>query len=283
MLDQDNIGTDVSLGMNTTAGSYSLLDSVPAMDAPLIAELRKKGAIIIGKANLSVWAQDRGNLTQGWSPRGGYTYSAYYPHGNACSSSSGSGVSASIGLAAATLGSETDGSIICPSSRNGIVGMKPTIGFASRFGVVPISSTQDSAGPIVRTVDDAAIVLTGMFTPASKYQAALDAKTAGQPPRVQDRIDYAQHLLDADLSSKKNPLAGVRLGITHGAFLNATEQGFDPEVVDIFHKAIKTLRQGGAEIVDVTFEGNNATWVQEAGDAEGIVFNAEQQGEHQRR
>lgn len=276
---QDNIATDASLGLNTTAGSYSLLNSIPPMDSPIIAKLREKGAIILGKSNMSVWAQDRGNLTQGWSPRGGYTSSAYYPQGNPCSSSSGSGVSASIGLAAATLGTETDGSIICPSSRNGVVGIKPTVGFASRFGIVPISSTQDSPGPIVQNVDDAAIVLTSMFTPHNEYQEKLDSATASQPKHIRNKIDYAQNLFKANLPGKKKPLSGIRIGSTSGLFLNATYNKFDPEVNKIYHSALKVLEDGGATLVDITFQGNNESWVAEANDAESLLLSFEQQCE----
>lgn len=120
--------------MNTTAGSFSLLNSVVPEDAGVVKRLRKAGAIILGKANLSEFAHFRGNLPSGWSGRGGQCTNAYFPHADPCGSSSGSGVAASIGLAAVTLGSETDGSITCPSSNNNLVGIKPTVGLTSRAG-----------------------------------------------------------------------------------------------------------------------------------------------------
>jgi amidase len=144
---QDNIDTDVELGMNTTAGGYALLGSVVPSDAPVAAKLRKAGVIVVGRANLSQYANWKGNITNGWSARGGQTQSAYVVGGFAaggdpCGSSSGSGVGVSAAFAAAALGSETDGSIICPSNRAALYGIKMSVGLSSRSGVIPISSTQ---------------------------------------------------------------------------------------------------------------------------------------------
>lgn len=157
---KDNVATDAKLSMNTTAGSYTLLNSIVPGDSPSIRALRKAGAVILGKANMSVWAQARGldNQTQGYSPRGGFGTSAYWPAGNPCSSSSGSAVAVAAGLAAASVGSQTSGSIICPASYNNIVGIKPTVGLISRSGVIPISFTQDSAGSFGKTVKDVAML-----------------------------------------------------------------------------------------------------------------------------
>lgn len=238
--------------MNTTAGSFALLNSVPPGDAPLIAKLKKAGAIILGKSNMSVWAQARGNTTQGWSPRGGYTSSAFKLHGNPCSSSSGAGVATSVGLAAASIGTETDGSIICPSTRNGVVGLKPTVGLASRFGVIPISSSQDTAGPIVKSVNDAAIILTSMMTPNDEYQAALDTAVRSQPRRVARGINYAKRLFDLRMEEEEMPLKGVRIGVVTGLMVNATLNRFDDQVVDIFYEGLEQLKLAGAILVNVS-------------------------------
>jgi amidase len=261
--------------MNTTAGSFALLNSVPPGDSIIVASLRKAGAVILGKTNMSVWAQARGNTTQGWSPRGGYTYSAFYPRGNACSSSSGAGVATSIGLAAASIGSETDGSIICPGTRNSLVGFKPTVGFASRFGIIPISSTQDTAGPMTKSVEDAAIMLTSMFTPKNPFQGKLDSAVQKQPRKVARGIDYAQRLIDLHLEDKEYPLVNVRIGITRGALIDPDQNDFDEEVVEVYEKALKQLEQAGATLVNVTFECN----AQEVSDDRHTVLSAEFYGE----
>lgn len=200
---------------------------------------------------MSVWAQGRGETTQGWSPRGGYTSSAFQSEGNACSSSSGAGVSASIGLAAANIGTETDGSIICPSTRNGVVGMKPTVGFASRFGIIPISSSQDTAGPIVQSVEDAAIILTSIFTPKTAFQIRLDPAVELQPKRVAKGIDYAKELMNLRLEEKEKPLQDVRIGVLKGAFIDPKANSFDSQVVDIYYESLKQLEASGATLVDV--------------------------------
>ncbi|KAJ1025549.1 hypothetical protein NDA13_004357 [Ustilago tritici] len=246
---KDNVATDASLGMNTTAGSYSLLNSIVPGDSPSISTLRKAGAIIVGKANMSVWAQARGlvNQTQGCSPRGGFGTSAYYPGGNPCSSSSGSAVAAAAGLAA-SVGSQMSGSIICPASYNNIVGIKPTVGLVSRNGVIPISATQDSAGPFGRTVKDVAHLLTSM---AQKGRDEGDKATWTQPEKVRKGIDYA----NAKHFRHKNdrPLAGKRLGYTDEQFfVNATTQNLPKEVTDAYWKSIDTLRNLGAEMGEVT-------------------------------
>src|SRR5262245_53773919 len=158
VLVKDNI--DTADRMATTAGSLALVGSKPPKDAFLVTRLRKAGAVIIGKTNLSEWANARGsNSTSGWSGRGGLTKNPYALHRNASGSSSGSGVAVAANLCAAAVGTETNGSIISPSCVNGIVGFKPTVGLVSRSGVIPISHSQDTAGPMARTVRDAAILL----------------------------------------------------------------------------------------------------------------------------
>lgn len=249
---KDNVATDASLGMNTTSGSYALLNSIVPGDSPSIRTLRKAGAVILGKANMSVWAQARGmrNQTQGYSPRGGFGTSAYWPAGNPCSSSSGSAVAVAAGLAAASVGSQTSGSIICPASYNNIVGIKPTVGLISRNGIIPISATQDSAGPFARTVKDVAMLLTAM---AHHGRDEEDEATWTQPKHVQKGIDYAaaKHFH----TKLDRPLQGLRLGFTGETFFaNQSIQGFDASVLDAYRKSIQVLREQGAEMVEVTLD-----------------------------
>jgi amidase len=152
--------------MNNTAGSWSLVGAKVPRDSTMAVKLRKAGAIILGKTNLSQWANYRSsNSSNGWSAYGGQTYGAYYPGQDPSGSSSGSGVSSSLGLAFASLGTETDGSILSPSQMNNIVGIKPTVGLTSRSLVIPISEHQDTVGPMARTVKDAAYILQAIAGP----------------------------------------------------------------------------------------------------------------------
>ena len=163
---KDNI--DTADRMQTTAGSLALEGHIAAQDATVAARLRAAGAVILGKTNLSEWANFRStHSTSGWSSRGGQTRNPYALDRNPCGSSSGSGVAVAADLCAAAVGTETDGSIICPSQTNGIVGIKPTLGLVSRAGIVPIAHSQDTAGPMARTVADAAILLAGARRPRS--------------------------------------------------------------------------------------------------------------------
>jgi len=232
---KDNIGTVASEGMNTTAGSFALLGSIVPEDAGVVKRLRKAGAIILGKANLSEFAHFRGNQASGWSGRGGQCTNPYFPKGDPCGSSSGSGVAAAIGLAAVTLGSETDGSITCPSSNNNAVGIKPSVGLTSRAGVVPISDHQDTVGPIVRSVADAAAVLSVIAGPDPN-----DNFTLAQPEPVPD---FTKAL-------NKNALKGKRIGVPRAVFLNSSISGDDPSIMPIFEQALDTLRKLGATVVD---------------------------------
>ncbi|KAI5118128.1 hypothetical protein M0805_008035 [Coniferiporia weirii] len=235
VLVKDNIGTIASEGMNTTAGSFSLLKSVVPEDAGVIKRLRAAGAIILGKANLSEWAHFRGNIASGWSGRGGQSTNAYFPNADPCGSSSGSGIAASIGLAAVTLGTETDGSITCPTSNNNLAGIKTTVGLTSRAGVVPISEHQDTVGPIARSVSDAAAVLSIIAGPDPN-----DNFTLAQPSPVPD---FTKAL-------NKNALRGARIGIPRRVFLNDSITGNDPFVNQVFEEAIETIRGLGATVVD---------------------------------
>ncbi len=227
---KDNIDTDDR--MQTTAGSLALLGSRPAREATVAAGLREAGAVILGKANLSEWANYRSsNSTSGWSARGGQCRNPYDLSRNPGGSSSGSGAAVSANLAAAALGTETDGSIVNPSGACGIVGIKPTVGLSSRAGVIPISHTQDTVGPMARTVADAAAVL-GALTVADER----DAATAAEGRKVHG--DYRQ-FLDAD------GLRGARIGVARSGV-----SGYDEATDAVFEEAIRAVRDAGAEVVD---------------------------------
>jgi len=175
---KDNYATErlTPGSMNTTAGSFALLGSVPSGDSTAVAKLRAQGAIILGKANLPQWANYRStNSTNGWSARGNQTYGAYFSRQDPSGSSSGSAVAASIGLSFATFGSETSGSLISPGQRNNLAVIKPSVGLTSRFNVIPISEHQDTAGPMTRTVKDAAAILSVIAgkDPKDPYTAAI--------------------------------------------------------------------------------------------------------------
>ncbi|CAL1710138.1 unnamed protein product [Somion occarium] len=228
---KDNIATLHSEGMNTTAGSFALLGSVVPRDATVAAKLRAAGTIILGKANLSEWANFRGRVPSGFSGRGGQASSPYVPLGDPSGSSSGSGISSAIGLAAGALGSETDGSIVSPSQNNNLVGIKPTVGLTSRAGVVPISEHQDTVGPMCRSVADAATILTIIAG-----RDPLDNFTLAQPTVVPD---YTKAL-------DKTALKGVRLGIP---------RGFSPgnqNIIAAFNASVEIIRLLGATVIDPT-------------------------------
>ncbi len=227
---KDNIDTHDQ--MPTTAGSRALAGSMPLQDSYLAQKLREAGAIILGKTNLSEWANFRGELSSsGWSGIGGQTLNPYDLTRNPCGSSSGSGVSVSANLTVLAIGTETNGSIVCPSNNNGIVGIKPTVGLISRSGVIPISYTQDTPGPMARTVRDAAICL-GALTGVD----SADAKT----------LASAGHLLsDYTPFLKADGLKGKRIGFYTGA--NGTHNGVDA----LMKNAVDYLRAQGAEIIEI--------------------------------
>ncbi|HEX9124616.1 MAG TPA: amidase [Actinomycetota bacterium] len=217
---KDNL--DTADRMKTTAGSLALLESRPARDAAVVRRLREAGGVLLGKANLSEWANFRSpRSSSGWSARGGQCRNPYVLDRNPCGSSSGSGVAASANLCAAAIGTETDGSIVCPSSINGIVGIKPTVGRVNGRGIVPISHTQDTAGPMARTVADAAAVLTVIADPGAA-------------------------LVEEGLSLSFDPagLRGVRIGVARNM------AGFHPRVDTLLEDALAALRDLGAEVVD---------------------------------
>ncbi|KAF7440101.1 hypothetical protein PC9H_000445 [Pleurotus ostreatus] len=231
---KDNIATHPSEGMNTTAGSFSLLGSIVPEDAGVVKRLRKAGAIILGKGNMDEFAHFRGdNLPSGWSGRGGQNTNAYFPNGDPCGSSSGPGVATSIGLTTVSLGTETDGSIVCPSSNNNIVGIKPTVGLTSRAGVIPISAHQDTVGPMARSITDAAIVLSVI---AGKDNN--DNYTLAQPSFIPDYME----------ALNQNALRGKRIGVPRRAFCNDTD--IEESVNVAFNHALDIIRGLGATVVD---------------------------------
>ncbi|MEJ7623313.1 MAG: amidase [Pyrinomonadaceae bacterium] len=251
ILIKDNI--DTADRMKTTAGSLALADApVPARDAFIVTKLRDAGAVILGKTNLSEWANFRDNDSiSGWSGRGGQTHNPYILDRNPCGSSSGTGAAISANLAAIGIGTETDGSILCPASICGIVGLKPTVGLASRAGIIPISATQDTAGPMTRSVTDAAIMLD-----------VLDAADPNDPATTaagkrRERTSYR-------MSLDKDGLRGARIGVARDYW------GRRSDVDAITDKALETIGAGGATLVDVKFPN-----LRKFGDAEFIVLQYE--------
>ncbi|KAG8746487.1 hypothetical protein FRC10_004928 [Ceratobasidium sp. 414] len=251
---KDNIATLASEGMNTTAGSFALLKSIVPGDATVAAKLRKAGAILLGKANLSEWSYFRGGrLASGWSGRGGQATNPYYPGADPCGSSAGSGVATAIGLAAGSLGTETDGSIICPSSYNNLVGIKPTVGLTSRSGgmsfslarftwkpnamllVIPISSHQDTVGPMTRSVADAAVIL-GVIAGRDEK----DNYTSTAPDKIPDYTEYL----------KADAIKGKRFGVPRAVFTDDEATGNDAYINVAFNKSLDTIRALGGIIVD---------------------------------
>src|SRR5713101_961277 len=231
---KDNVGTGDK--MQTAAGSLGLVGSPAAHDSAVAANLRAAGAVILGKTTLSEWANFRSFFsTSGWSGRGGQCNNPYALDRNACGSSSGSGAAASANFTAVSIGSETDGSIVCPANVNGVVGIKPTVGLVSRAGVVPISHTQDTVGPHTRTVADAAAVLTAI---------AQRTPDPGDPATSTNR-----NLIPADYTKFLNPngLSGARIGVAREF------EGFSPHVDAVFEDSLTAMSKAGATLVDVFF------------------------------
>jgi amidase len=229
ILIKDNI--DTSDRMNTTAGSLALAGSPAPNDAFVAAQLRKAGAVILGKTNLSEWANIRSShSTSGWSGRGGLTRNPYALDRNPCGSSSGTGAAVSANLCVAGVGTETDGSVVCPSSANGLAGLKPTVGLVSRSGIVPISHSQDTAGPMARTVRDVAILLGAMAGADPQDSATADSQGKVSP-------DYTKFLDPAGLK-------GARLGVVRKYC------GFNDAVDQLMDTLIGEMKRAGAEIVD---------------------------------
>jgi amidase len=229
VLIKDNISTHDR--MMTTAGSLALAGTDPSQDSFVARRLRESGAVILGKTNLSEWANFRSkHSTSGWSGRGGLTRNPYALDRNPCGSSSGSGVAVAANLCPVAVGTETDGSVVCPSSANGIVGIKPTVGLVSRAGIVPIAHSQDTAGPMARTVADAAVLLGALAGLDPADSATAEAQSKG-------RSDYTPFL-------DPKGLGGKRLGVVRKLF------GFHDAVDRLMEDAIKEMKRQGAEIVD---------------------------------
>ncbi len=229
ILIKDNIDTHDK--MQTTSGSLALEGNFALRDAFIVEKLRQSGAVILGKTNLSEWANFRGKPSvSGWSSRGGLTRNPHALDRSACGSSSGSAVAAAANLCAAAIGTETDGSIICPSQSNGIVGLKPTLGLWSRAGIIPIAHSQDTAGPMTRTVTDAAILLGALAGPDPRDPAT-------RLTQKRQRVDYSQYL-------DKNGLKGARIGVARKM------AGSDARILKIFESCIELIRKAGAILVE---------------------------------
>jgi len=229
VLIKDNL--DTSDKMNTTAGSLALMGARPPKDSFMARELREAGAVILGKTNLSEWANIRSShSTSGWSGRGGQTKNPYVLDRNPCGSSSGSGAAVAANFCTVAIGTETDGSIVCPSSANGIVGIKPTVGLTSRAGIIPISHSQDGAGPMARTVSDAAILLGALAGVDPD-----DSATAGSQGK--SYTDYTRFL-------DPNGLKGTKIGVVRKYC------GFHDGVDALMNTAIEEMKRAGATVVD---------------------------------
>ncbi len=247
---KDNI--DTADKMKTTAGSLALIDAPPPkQDAVLVTRLRDAGAIILGKTNLSEWANFRStSSTSGWSGRGGQTRNPYILDRNPCGSSSGTGAAIAINLGAVGIGTETDGSIVCPASICGIVGLKPTVGLVSRHGIIPIAASQDTAGPMTRTVADAAVLLTVI-----------------QSVNVDDTIvprSAASNLPDYTTFLKADGLRGAVIGVARDYW------GKRDQVDKVMNAALEVMKTAGATLIDVKFPN-----LEKFGDAEYEVLQYE--------
>ncbi len=245
ILVKDNILTEDR--MESTAGSLALVGVRVTEDAPVVERLRQHGAIILGKTNLSEWANFRGfpppefpfetNFLNGWSARGGFTYNPYLLSFDPCGSSSGSAVAPAVNMAAAAIGTETDGSIVCPAGNNQVVGLKPTVGLVPAAGIIPIAHSQDTAGPMARTVEDVAVLMNVLAKPSLNGVAR---------PR-----DYTR-FLDA------NGLQGARIGIERRQF--STDYFALPEINVVVEEAIQAMAAAGAVIVDPVDTGDTYAW-----------------------
>ncbi len=234
---KDNI--DTADRLQTTAGSMALQGHRARRDAGLVEKLRTAGALILGKTNLSEWANFRGkNSVSGWSSRGGLTRNPYALDRSACGSSSGSGAAVASNFCAAAVGTETDGSVVCPAQTNGIVGIKPTLGLISRSGIIPIAHSQDTAGPMACTVADAAILLGALSGPDERDPATRRAAKRGL-------TDYTPFL-------DPHGLQGARVGVARSLF------GTDKRVLAIMESSLDAMKQAGAILIDVEFKSSDA-------------------------
>jgi len=249
ILIKDNIEADGPLP--TTAGSMALLNNVTHRDAPLVTRLRAADAVILGKTNLSEWANIRSRFSiSGWSAVGGQTRNPYALDRDPCGSSSGSAAAVAAGEVEAAIGTETDGSITCPAAINGVVGLKPTVGLVSRYRIVPISHSQDTAGPIAKDVATAARVLSAI---------------AGSDPNDAATKDADAHISDYLAALKPGALKGTRIGVLRFA------TGWSPATDKVFEQALAVLKAQGATLVDITELKDR----HKIDDAEGLVLNTE--------
>ncbi len=233
ILVKDNIDM---LGLPTTAGSLALLENYPSKDAPSIAQLKQAGGLILGKTNLSEWANFRSEKSSsGWSAVGGQTRNAIDVSRSPCGSSSGSGVAVALGYVDVAIGTETHGSIICPASANGVVGFKPTHGIVSGEGIVPLASSQDTAGPLANSIENASLVLSAMIDPAAKNYA--------------DLVEGLQNIKEG------SELKGLRLGVMTSTL------GYDPRRDALFQRAVKKLESAGVVIInDIQLKQYDGFW-----------------------
>ena len=226
---KDNI--DTADKMMTTAGALAMVGNIASEDAFIIRKLREAGAVLLGKTNLSEWANFRSERSSsGWSGRGRQTHNPYALNRNPCGSSAGSGAAVSANLCAITIGTETNGSIVCPSSSNGVVGIKPTVGLWGRSGIIPISETQDTAGPMARSVADAVALLGPLTGPDPRDERTNESEGKSYS-------DYSQFL-------NKDGLQGKRIGVMRSSF------GFHEKVDKIMEEAITIMEKAGATIID---------------------------------
>lgn len=224
----------------TTAGSLALANNNTGRDAPLIARMRSAGGVVLGKANLSEWANIRSsNSSSGWSAIGGQTRNPHATDRSPCGSSAGSGAAVAAGFSWAAIGTETDGSITCPASANGIVGFKPTVGMVSRTFVVPISRSQDTAGPMARSVRDAALLLSAI---------------AGSDPLDSATADADAHAINFTQGLDTASLAGVRLGVMR------SQIGANAQVAAVFEQALRDLEAAGTILVDIEYIADESMW-----------------------
>lgn len=242
---KDNI--DTADRLQTTAGSLALQGHRAAQDAGLVEKLRAAGALILGKTNLSEWANFRGKKSiSGWSSRGGQTRNPYALDRSPCGSSSGSGAAVAANFCAAAVGTETDGSIICPSQTNGIVGIKPTLGLVSRSGIIPIAHSQDTAGPMARSVADAAILLGAMVGADKRDPATRRALSKVEGSSKKKGLTDYMPFLDP------NGLQGARIGVARGLF------GSDKRLLALMDSNLEAMKKAGAVLVEVELKSSDA-------------------------
>jgi amidase len=253
---KDNIDTGDK--MQTSAGSFALVGTPALQDSTVAANLRAGGAVILGKTNLSEWANFRSfESISGWSGRGGQTHNPYGIDRNPCGSSSGSGAAASANFAVVSLGTETDGSVVCPANANGVVGIKPTVGLTSRAGVVPITHIQDTVGVHGRTVADAAAAL-GVIQ--SRTSDGRDPATGGVPLGWRNRFKRPTNIpTDYTQFAIPNGLNGARIGVTRVGLSGFTNVSTPPPVLDAFEEAVEALENAGATVIDLDAAGFSFT------------------------